>query len=165
MKQTYRILRNTDGSDGGTEVDPLAGATGGIDTSFPCLAPDRIGVFEIKGHSVKVSEKGTKQIVLKVALDEDLSFADDKPARKGFSFNQSINITPNDSFTAADIQKRVAMWVKSILGEEAAKSVSLIDFRDDSSRWIGTKFKARTSIRKDKTGQYGDQTQLTPLLP
>ena len=164
MKRT-KLLLSPDPADGGVDIDPLADATGGIDTSFPVLAADRVGVFEVKAHSVKVSEKGTKQIVIKVALDEDLAFSDGKPARKGFSFNQSINITPNEAFDAEAIKKRVATWVKSILGEEAAKSVSLAAFRDDHEKWIGQKFKAKTSIRKDKTGQFGDQTQLNPILP
>lgn len=147
------------------EVDPLTSAAGDYDTSFPVLAADRLLEFKLLKLTNKTSDKGTKTIQLKVELNSDSTFADGKPARKGFKFNQSINITPSENFTIESVKRQLALWNKALLGVEAAKSASFAAMRDEPSKFEGLVFKARTGIKKDKSGVYDDATVLTPVVP
>jgi len=148
------------------EVDPLSSTAAETNTDFPVLAADRILRFKVANAEKKRNEeKGNEYIQFKIELlSENAVFNDGKPARPGFKFNQVVAITPSGDYDYESIKRSCALWLKGCLSLEQAKTTTIRQFVDNPAMLNGLVFPGRTSIRKDKTGQYPPSTQVTPVL-
>lgn len=160
-------LLSPDSAEGTVENDPLSEAAGGVNTDFPVLAPDRILRFSIAKCTKETNtEKASESIKMKIRLESDNgTFQDGKSARKGFSFNHNIGITPTENYSIDDVKRNLAMWLKPLLGEEKAKTTSLREFVNRPEMLEGLVFDGRTGIKKDKNGVYPPSTVVSPVTP
>lgn len=115
-----------DATSGGVEVDPLSQASGGIDTSFPLIAPDRVCRFKIssaKKAPVKDAEKaaaGHELLTLQLKTEKSYPDTDGKTLNAGFSVYHRISLTPTEGKdgksgrTIENIAKDLATLLKAV---------------------------------------------------
>lgn len=130
--QYTKILRSTDGADGAgasaaEEQDPLSMAAGGIDTTFPVLAGDRIIQFQIAAcRKVPVKDKPDRfNLEFKIKTTKDAMLNDGRTAHAGFSGFKRISVSTSEPSedtttgkksagrTSKDIAKDLAMALKA----------------------------------------------------
>jgi hypothetical protein len=168
LNNKIKYLMFPEGVDSGAAVenDPLSVAAGGVDTSYPVLSPDRLLRFEVKSaKKVRNEEKATEHIELKLKLLKESTFTDGKPAREGYVVTERVGITPSEKYDIEAIKKGLAKWLQGVLGIAEANKVSLRQFVDNPSILDGKVFDGKTSIRKDKSGNFPDQSGVTPVPP
>lgn len=176
MKQnqnTIRILRMSDiaeGSDSATtaqEVDPLSEAAGGVDTSFPILAGDRIVRFEVVKTTVqKKEETGNEFMVLKMKTQKEVALDDGKTAKPGFTCYKRIMITvtppteQSEGRTIDAIKKDLSLALKCIGKPE----VSAREFINNPSLFDGQVIDMKVGIQPAK-GSYAASNTFAFVLP
>lgn len=177
MKTTNKhglIIYTDDATDasGGPEgeVDPLAEAAGGVDTSFPVLMPDRKLRFEcsscVKAPSKTDPSRETLTITLKTTTDT--SFQNGKPCRAGFKIFKRYGVTPtppsgeSDGRTIEAIKKDLSFVLKSFFG--ANTTVSARDLLNNPSMLEKRPVDGKTGIEKG-SGGFPDKTSVTFIIP
>ena len=152
------------------EADPFAEAAGGVDTSYPVLAANRIWKFVVKSctrdtkHNEGSDEVKSDALVLKVALEEEGVFRGGKTALPGFSVSIRIGLLASEKFDMDSVKRGLALWMKSLLGDRA-KSTTMREWINNPGLVDGLVFIGKTGIKVDKGGQYADQNTITPVLP
>lgn len=145
--------------------DPLSEAAGSYDTSYPVLAPDQVLPWEVAKAEKKTNpEKGNEYIQIKLKLDKEARFKDNKPCRVGFAVSQVIAITPTENYSVEDVKRNLGLWIKSIFGVEKAKSITFRQFVDNPPMAEGYKLTGKTSIKK-ASGGFPEGTNVSPVIP
>ena len=118
-----RILRMSDTAEGqAEEVDPLSQAAGGVDTSFPLLAGDRILRMSISKatHGPSKTDETRNVLTLKMKTEKEAALNDGKTAKPGFtcykriSTSQSEKTAENEGRSNKDIARDLALVLKAV---------------------------------------------------
>lgn len=118
-----RILCMSDATDGGAEeVDPLSQAAGGVDTSFPLLAGDRILRMEISKvtHGPSKTDESRNVLTIKMKTQKEAALNDGKTAKPGFTCYKRISTSPSEKTaesegrTNKDIARDLALVLKAV---------------------------------------------------
>lgn len=168
LHKNHPLLTN-DPTDGG-EVDPLAQAAGGIDTSFPLLPADRLITVECVSAKVaptkEAPDRSTLTIMCKTTTE--LTFQDGKRANPGFKLYKryGVTVTPptdkSDGRTIDSIKKDLAFVIKAFFGSNA--QVSPRDLLNNPAMLEGRPVSVKTTIEKG-TGGFPDKNGITFIIP
>lgn len=146
-------------------ADPLSEAAGSYDTSYPVMAPDQVLPWKVaKAEKKRNEEKGNEYISLKLTLEKEARFKDNKPCRVGFVVNNVIAITPTENYSVEDVKRNLGLWIKAIFGVEKAKSITFRQFVDSPSMADGYILNGKTSIKK-ASGSFPEGTNVSPIIP
>lgn len=124
----------TDASGGAEEVDPLSQAAGGVDTSFPLLAGDRILRMSIAkcSHGPSKTDESRNVLTIKMKTEKEAALDDGKTAKPGFTCYKRISTSPSepkegsDGRTNKDIARDLALVLKAV-GKPDVSPRALLD--------------------------------------
>ena len=142
MKHNRSILLSTD-------VDPLATPAGGVDTSIPKLAPDKLYVMTIAEAKKRTNDTGTEMVAITLKTTQDAQSTDGDVINPGFPVFHNFVCSPTGKLTVDMIKKAGA----SILQAANMKDTTIRQLIDDPSILVDKIVTVKTGIRKE-SGSY-----------
>ena len=154
----------------GEEVDPLAQAAGGIDTTVPLLAADRIMRLECIKAEVAPTKSDPNRSVLTIVCKttKDGTFTSGKKAHAGYKLYKRVGVTPSGPTEASEgrdvaaIARDLAAVLKAFFGGQTTKAPR--ELLDNPKMLEGLPVDGRITIEKG-SGGFSDKNGVNFITP
>jgi len=154
----------------GQEVDPLAQAAGGIDTTIPLLAADRIMRLECIKSDVAPTKSDPNRLALTIVCKttKDGTFTSGKKAHAGYKLYKRVSVTPSEPTESSEgrdvaaIVRDLAAVLKAFFGGQTAKTPR--ELLNNPAMLEGLLVDGRITIEKG-SGGFSDKNGVNFIIP